>query len=138
MFAGRVSNLTTCSCLSWSSAESSDLRRDRPHVDEVVHAQGIRTEATNRDRGAVEGERGNDRVDARAIRESRIDHRIRLVDAAADSRDDPLDDAHHVGVVLEARGGLLELAEAFDVDEIVPVHEDIRDGRIVEEGLQGT
>ena len=35
-------------------------------------------------------------------------HRGRLVDAAPDPGDDLVDDAHQVGIVLEARDGLLE------------------------------
>ena len=47
------------------------------------------------------GERRDDGVDARAVGEARVDHRRRLVDAPAEGRDDALDDAHHVLVVLE-------------------------------------
>ena len=51
--------------------------------------------------GSDEGQRRDDGVDAGAVGQAGVDHRRRLVNAAADRRDDPVDDAHDVVVVLE-------------------------------------
>ena len=51
---------------------------------------------------ADQADRRDDGVDARAVDQAGVDHRARLVDAPAERRDDAIDDAHHVLVVLEA------------------------------------
>ena len=53
-------------------------------------------------------QRRDDGVHAGAIGQAGVDHRARLVDAAADRRDDALDDLHHVLVVLERHVGELQ------------------------------
>ena len=60
-------------------------------------------------------ERRDDRVDAAAVGQARVDHRRGLVDAAADLRDDLVDDPHDVRVVDEVDVGALELAVALHV-----------------------
>ena len=75
--------------------------RQRLALDEVLRAEPVGAEAADRQRRAVERQRRNDRVDARAVLQARVDHRARLVDAAADRADDALDDLHQVPVVLE-------------------------------------
>ena len=60
----------------------------------------------------------------------------RLVDAAADRGDDPVDDAHDVVVVLEDDVGELELAGALDVDLARAVDHDFRDRLVAEERLE--
>ena len=51
-------------------------------------------------------------------------------------RDDPVDDAHDVVVVLEDHVRELELARALDVDLARAVDHDLRDGVVTEERLQ--
>ena len=53
--------------------------------------------------GAVQRQRRNDRVETRAVGHAGVDHRAGLVHAAADLRDDPVDDLHQVVVVAERR-----------------------------------
>ena len=53
--------------------------------------------------GAVQRQRRNDRVEARAVGQAGVDHRADFVDAAADLRDDAVDDLHQVVVVAERR-----------------------------------
>ena len=50
---------------------------------------------------AVERQRGDDRVEPRAVGQPGVDHRRGLVDPAADPRDDPVDDLEQVLVVAE-------------------------------------
>jgi hypothetical protein len=54
--------------------------------------------ATRSQRGAVERERWDDDVHARAVGQSGIDERLGLVDPAADRRQDPLDRLAQLGV----------------------------------------
>src|SRR6185312_13008924 len=74
---------------------------DRPEVDQVVHRVRVAGELPDREGGAPERERWNDRVDTRAVGQARVHHRRRLVDAAADRGDDLVDDAHQMRVVEE-------------------------------------
>ena len=75
----------------------------------------VARELADRQRRPVQRERRDDRVDAAAVGQARVDHRRRLVDAAADLRDDLVDDPHDVRLVDEANVGALELAAALDV-----------------------
>ena len=60
----------------------------------------------------------------------------RLVDAAADRGDDPVDDPHDVVVVLEDDVRELELARPLDVDLARAVDHDFRDRLVAQEGLE--
>ena len=51
-----------------------------------------------------QGERRDDRIDPRAVAQPGIDHRRGFVDAAAERRDDALDDAEHRAVAGEVVG----------------------------------
>ena len=51
--------------------------------------------------------------------------------------EDPVDDAEHVLLVVEADGGDFDPAIAFDVDVVGAVGHDLGDGGVVEEGLEG-
>ncbi len=72
-------------------------------VQQVFELERVGAEAANRDAGAVEGQRRNDRVHAGAVRQAGVDHRADFVDAAADLRHDAVDDLHQVLVVAELR-----------------------------------
>ena len=89
-----------------------------------------------RHRGAVQGQRRDDGVDAAAVRQAGVHHRRRLIDAPADLRHDAVDDLQQVVVVAELDVALLHLAAAFDVDLVRPVDEDVADGRVLEQHLQ--
>jgi hypothetical protein len=68
----------------------------------------------------------------------RIDHRRRLVDATSDPGDNLVDDVQKVPVVLKGEAGLLQHAPAFNVDRVIGVHQNIADGVVLEQRLQGT
>ena len=70
--------------------------RQRLALHEVLRAEAIGSEPANRQHRTVERERRNDGVDTRAVQQTRVHHRARLVDAAADRADDPLDDPQQV------------------------------------------
>ena len=75
-----------------ASRKRAIARVERAEADEVVERQLRLCENLRIVRhGPVERERRDDGVDARAVLEARVDHRRRLVDAAAERRDDALD-----------------------------------------------
>ena len=90
--------------------ELEHVRRERLEADEVFGLQAFGRKTANREQRTVDGERRNDRVDARAVRQARVDHRRAVVDAAADAADDAIDDAQQMLIVLKRRRHLFELA----------------------------
>src|SRR5262245_28623716 len=104
--------------------------------DQVVDGERRRRELPDRDHRPDERQRRDDRVDAGAVGQAGVDHRRRLVDAATDRGDDPVDDPHDVVVVLEDDVRELELAGPLDVDLARSVDHDFRDRLVAEEGLQ--
>ncbi len=104
--------------------------RHRLERDEVGRLQPLLRKAPDREQRAVHGERRDDRVDARSVREPGVDHRRAVVDAAADPADDPVDHAQQVAVVLERRGHFFEDAAALDEDVLVGVDQDVVHRRI--------
>ena len=93
-------------------------------------------ELADREERARERERRDDRVHARAVRQARVDHRRRLVDAPADLRDHPIDDPPEVRVVREADRRLVEAALTLDPDLARPVDHDLRDRVVGEQALE--
>ena len=75
------------------------LLGERPQPDEVFERERIAGELADGERRSAERERRDDRVDAAAVRQARVDHRRRLVDPPPDLRDDAVDDPQQVGVV---------------------------------------
>ena len=83
-----------------------DHRRRHAFVlEQVLYRQRAAAEAADRQDRPVDGQRRDDGVYARAVRQARIDHRARFVDPAPHARDDLLDDLHQVGVVVEGDVG---------------------------------
>ena len=61
-----------------------------------------------------------------------------FVDSTSNPRDDLVDDAEQVSLVLEANVSPLKLAEAFDETKVVGIYEDVADGRVLKEWLNRT
>ncbi len=116
--------------------ELEHLRGGGAEPDEVLHRERRGRELPDGDDGTHQGERRNDGVHAGAIRESGVHHGAGLVHAAADGGDDPLDDLHHVLVVLERHVGELQPALTLDVHLLRTVDHDLGDGLVAEERLQ--
>ncbi len=83
------------------------FRGDALQLDQLVGCERAGAEAADRERGPVERQRRNDGVDARAVGQTRIDHRRGLVHPATHAGDDAVDDLHQVTVVAERRVGPL-------------------------------
>ena len=110
--------------------------RHRAERHQVLALQALLRKPPDREQRTVDGERRDDRVDARAVRQARVDHRRAVVDAAADRRHDAVDDAQQMPVVLERRRHLGEDAGALDVHLLVGVDEDVVDVRVAEQRLE--
>jgi hypothetical protein len=70
-------------------------------LHQIVESQLVFRELTNRQQRAVHRKRRDDRIDTRAVQQASIHHRIRLVQPAADLRDDLVDDPQQVRRVEE-------------------------------------
>ena len=81
--------------------ELEHLGRRGAEPDQVVDRERRGGELPDGDDRADQRQRRDDGVDAGAVGQAGVDHRARLVDAPADRGDDPVDDPHHVLVVLE-------------------------------------
>ena len=112
------------------------LGREGLEVEQVFELQRIGAEAANRNARPVQGQRRNDGVDARAVRQAGVDHRADFVDAPADLRHDAVDDLHQVVVVAERDAGLFHLAAALDVDVLRAVDQDVADRRVLQQQLE--
>ena len=107
-----------------------------PIANQVLGAQALLREAPYGQGRAVDGERGDDGVDARAVLEPRVHHGAGLVDAPPDSRDDAVYHAEDVCVVLEMDRHALQLPAALDIDGLAAVDQDVGDGGIGQQGLE--
>ena len=103
------------------------------YCDHLLLRDDVAAEAADAEARAVQRQRRNDGVDARAVLQARVHDGLRFVDAAADLRDDLFDDVQQVRVVLEPDGGLRQLAVPLDEDLVVAVDQDVRDGRLLEQ-----
>ena len=108
-------------------------RRHGADLNQVFGRQTSFTEAPNRHRRAVDRDRLDDRIDARAVRESRVDHGRRFVDATPERRDDALDDEPQLVCVGKVLCGGLDDAASLDVNRLGPVDHDLGDFFVLHE-----
>ena len=85
-------------------------RAPRPELDQVVGAEHAAAEPPDRQRRAVQRQRRDHDVDARAVGQPRVAQRLGLVDAAPERREDPLDRVQQLGLVGERDRRRLEPA----------------------------
>ena len=116
--------------------EAPHLLGQRAEAHEVLELERVPRELADRDARAAERERLDDRVDARAVLEARVDERSRLVDAPSERRDDALDDRAHALVVREAKRRVLDLARALDEDRVRVDDHDLVDALVGEQQLE--
>ena len=105
------------------------LRPQRADLDQLVEIEWLFGEFADRHQRAVDGDRPHRHVDARAIEQARVAHRLRFIDPAADRRDDFVDDAKKVRLVLKPHAGGLEHAAPLDINAFMAVDQDIVDRR---------
>jgi hypothetical protein len=116
--------------------ERQHLRRGAVDRHHVLDPQRRAAEAANGEHRPVDGQRGDDGVDAGAVGQAGVGHGRRFVDPAAHPRHDAHDDLLEVRVVPEAHVGQLQLAEPLDVDRIEAVDHDVGDGRVGQQWLE--
>ena len=116
--------------------EVAKLGGERPGGDQLIWAGASGGEAADRERRAVDRQRRDDDVDARAVGEPRVDHRAELVDPTAERREDPLDGVAKGTVGLEPDLGRLDPPTPLDVDLVGPVHHHLSDGGVGEHLLE--
>ncbi len=110
-------------------------RPQRAELDQALHRKRPLGKFADGRKGSIDRDRTDGDVDARTVRQAGVAGGRRLVDAPADRRDDLVNDAQQMRLVLEVDGGLLELAEALDKTLPVGVDQDIGDGRVLEQRL---
>src|SRR5207302_11199769 len=70
------------------------LGREGPEFQQVLERQGVGAEAANRERRPVDRQRGDDRIESRAVGKPRVDHRRCFVDASSDRKSTRLNSSH--------------------------------------------
>src|SRR6202171_2012777 len=103
------------------------LRRDRSELHQLVQGQFVFFEFADRQCGAIDRQRRNDGVDARAVGKPGVADRRGFVDAPADLADDALTDIEQLRVVAETDSGALNAARDFDAHRTGAVDHDVRD-----------
>ncbi len=106
--------------------------------DELLRRQHLATELSNRQARPVDRHRRDHHVHARPILEPRVTHRFRLVDAPADSGNDPVDHPSQAVLVLEREARELDPSAPLDEDLLGPVDHDLADLGVAQEGLERT
>src|SRR5439155_13413743 len=112
------------------------FRRDRAEFDKLIERQLVLPEFPDRERGAVDRQRRDDGVDARAVGKAGVADRRRFVDAPADLADDALTDIEELLVVAETDAGALNLAADLDEHRTGAVDHDIGDVVARQQGLE--
>ena len=112
------------------------LRAQRADLDQLVQIERFFGELADRHQRSVDGDRPHRDVDARAVEQPRVAHRVRFIDPAADGGDDLVDDAQQMRLVLEAHAGRLQNPLPLDIDAFVAVDQDVVDRLILEQGLE--
>ena len=134
--AGAAADEAVEACAHAVREEVEHRTGQRAQRHEILGLEPFGRKAANRDDRAVHRQRRNDRVDARAVGQSRVDHWRAVVDPAADRAHDPIDDAHQMAIVLELGRDALQLAGALHEHVLVRVDENIADGRVAQQRLQ--
>src|ERR1700682_5667634 len=103
------------------------FRRDRSELHQLVQGQLVFFEFADRQCGAIDRQRRNDGVDARAVGKPGVADRRGFVDPPADLADDALTDIEQLRVVAETDSGALNAARDFDEHRTGAVDHDVGD-----------
>ena len=116
--------------------KSDHVGRDAADAQHVLEPQRGTTEAPDRHDGSVDGQRRDDRVHARAVRQPRVRHGGRFVHAPPDPGHDAVDDLGQVFVVAKPHRGQFQFSETLDVDRRIRVDQNVRDRLIAQQRLE--
>src|SRR5262249_37007896 len=106
-------------------------------AEQVLNAERSGAKSADAEQWAVDRQRRDDRVDAGAIGQSGIHHGRGFVDASPYPRDDAIDGLHQMVIVAKTQIGQLEAALPLDVNRVECVDQDVRDGWVAQERLNG-
>ena len=109
---------------------------ERAALHQLVRREAAAPEAPDRQDGAVERQRRDDDIDARAVGEPAVAERLGLVDAAAERREDPLDGVPEVALAREPHRRALDAAGALDPHRRRAAHHHLLDGGVGEQRLE--
>ena len=104
--------------------------------DQVGGREPARPEAADGQHRAVERERREHDVHARAVGQPGVAQRLGLVGAAAERGEDALDHVAQLGLAREPHVGLREPAAALDPHGRGPAHEDLVDAGVAQQRLE--
>ena len=103
---------------------------------QVVHAEHRVLELADRQRGTVDGRGSDDRVDAAAVGQARIDHRVEAVDVAPGRGHHAPDRLEQLILVVEADLCFGEHAATLDEDLVGAVDHDLAHRPVVEKRVE--
>src|SRR5262249_36164695 len=110
----------------------------RTDPQKVIDRQQLDGKAPDRQYGSVQRQRRDDRVHARAVGQTRVDHGRGFVDAAADCRNDAIDDVEQMLIVVEAHFRAFELSPAFVLElPLRPIHQYVGYRGVGQQWLEG-
>ena len=107
-----------------------------PLVLQVVDAEHRVLELADGQRRAVDGRRPDDGVDAAAVWQARVDHRVEAVDVAPGGRDHAADRLEQLVLILETDIGFGQHAAALDEDLVGSVDHDLAHRAVVKEAVE--
>ena len=105
-------------------------------VLQVLDAEHRVLELADRQRGAVDRRRSDDRVDAAAVGQTRVDHRVETVDVASGGCDHAADRLQQLVLVLEADVRFRQHASTLDEDLVRAVDHDLAHRAVVEKAVE--
>ena len=104
------------------------LHIEAAEVDQIFHGQRGLGKFTNCEQRPFERERRNHRVDAGAVGQTRIHHRVCFVNVPSERGHDAVDDVEQLLIVVERDVALHELALALNKHLLRAVDHDFTDG----------
>ncbi|MDT4851692.1 hypothetical protein FQZ97_858830 [compost metagenome] len=131
--AGAAADQDIAAGLHRGLQQAGDLGAHGAQRLQVGRRHRILAELADRHHRAFQRQRRDHHVDAAAVGQARVDHRVGLVQAPADRRQDAAHDAQQVAAVGKAHRDALEHAVARHVDVEMPIDQDVFDRGIVEQ-----
>src|ERR1700761_3995149 len=112
------------------------LLTERAKFNQLGEINPIARELTDRDIWAIERQRWEYDVDARAVLQPRVHHWSTLVDAPSDTHRDALTHMRHVPGIAKLNTRQLQLPAPLDEDLLRTVHHDVGDRVVLEQRFE--
>jgi hypothetical protein len=123
-------------CFHGAFEEHDHFGGEGAEFEKVFESEWVASEAADGERGAIEGERGDDGIETGAIGEPGIDHGRCFVDSASDFGDDAIEDLEKMFVVSEGDIRPLDAAVFFNEHILGSVDHDIGDAFFLEKDFE--